>query len=77
MTWNNGSFTGLNGTKAQDKQWIAFDKNSNNFYMSWTQFDSYGSSSPSLKSIILFSKSTNFGTSWSTPIKLIILMEHV
>ena len=69
-TWNNGSFTGLNGTKAQDKQWIAFDKTNNNLYMTWTQFDFYGSASPSLKSIILFSKSTNFGTSWSTPIKL-------
>lgn len=69
-TWNNGSFTGLNGTKAQDKQWIVFDKTNNNLYMTWTQFDSYGSPASNMKSVILFSKSTNLGASWTTPIKL-------
>ena len=69
-TWSNGSFTGLNATKDQDKQWIAFDKINNIFYMAWTQFDSYGSSDPANKSIIFFSKSTDFGVTWSTPIKL-------
>ncbi len=69
-TWNNGSFTGLNGTKDQDKQWIAFDKINNIFYMTWSQFDSYGSSDPNNKSTILFSKSTDFGITWSTAIKI-------
>ena len=71
-TWSNGSYTGLNpiNGKDQDKQWIAFDKINNIFYMTWTQFDSYGSSDPINKSTILFSKSTDFGITWSTAIKI-------
>lgn len=69
-TWSNGSFTGLTTTKEQDKQWISFDPNTNNLYMSWTQFDSYGSTNANDKTIILFSRSTDFGVTWSTPIKL-------
>lgn len=68
VTFNNGSATSTNG-KQYDKPWIAADNN-NNLYMTWTQFDSYGSSDPNLKTQILFSKSTNNGTSWSTPIKI-------
>ena len=69
-TWSNGSFAGLTTNKEQDKQWISFDPINNNLYMSWTQFDSYGSTDPSDKTIILFSKSTDFGLTWSAPIKL-------
>ena len=69
-TWSNGSFAGLTTNKEQDKQWISFDPNTNNLYMSWTQFDSYGSSDPNDKTIILFSKSSDFGQTWSTAIKL-------
>lgn len=64
-TWNNGSFMGLNGTKAQDKQWGVIDRKRNNIYMTWTQFDSYGSSSPADSSHILFSRSLDGGTTWS------------
>ncbi len=64
-TWNDGSFTGLNGTKAQDKQWFAFDPDDNTIYLTWTQFDDYGSSNPLDSSSILFSKSTDAGASWS------------
>lgn len=66
-TWNNGSFTGLNGTKAQDKQWSIIDRNNNNIYLTWTQFDSYGSSNPLDSSVILFSKSLDNGDTWSNP----------
>jgi hypothetical protein len=67
VSWDNGSFTGLNGTKAQDKQWAVVDRKNNNIYMTWTQFDDYGSSNSLDSSIILFSKSINAGSSWSTP----------
>jgi len=70
QTWNNGSFVGLNGTKAQDKQWTVVDRNNNNIYMTWTQFDTYGSALPSDSSIILFSKSTDGGDTWSTPLRI-------
>jgi hypothetical protein len=70
LTWNDGSFTGLNGTKAQDKEWAVIDPATQTIYMTWTQFDSYGSSSGGDSSVILFSKSTDMGMSWSTPVRI-------
>ena len=70
MTWSDGSFTGLNGTKAQDKAWAIFDALTKTIYMTWTQFDVYGTSDPNDSSIILFSKSTDFGVTWSTPVRI-------
>lgn len=69
-TWTSGTFTGLNGTKAQDKQWSAIDPNNGNIYLTWTQFDDYGSSNPLDSSLILFSKSTDNGNTWSTPMRI-------
>jgi hypothetical protein len=66
-TWNDGSYTGPNGTKAQDKQWSIIDRTDNSIYLTWTQFDAYGSSNALDSSIILFSKSTDLGLTWSTP----------
>jgi hypothetical protein len=66
-SWNDGTYTGLNGTKAQDKQWWTVDRKNNNMYITWTQFDAYGSSNPADSSIILFSKSGDAGNTWSTP----------
>lgn len=70
VTWNDGSFTGLNGTAAQDKEWVAIDRNTNTLYMTWTHFDAYGTSDPQDSSLILFSKSTDAGMSWSNPITI-------
>jgi len=64
-TWSDGSFMGLNGTKAQDKHWIAVDRQTNALYVTWTQFDQYGTSNPNDSSIILFSKSLDSGENWS------------
>ncbi len=41
QTWNDGSYTGLNGTKAQDKHWCDIYRTDNTLYLTWTQFDSY------------------------------------
>jgi hypothetical protein len=65
ITWSGGSYMGLNGVKAQDKHWLATDWHTNTLYVTWTQFDNYGTTAPTDSSIILFSKSTNGGTSWS------------
>jgi hypothetical protein len=70
MTWSDGSYMGLNGTKGQDKEWVVVDPGNNNLYSAWTQFDKYGSSNPNDSSIILFSKSTDAGITWS-PVKRI------
>lgn len=69
-TWTDGTYTGKNGNKKQDKQWSAFDKNTNTIYLTWTQFDVYGSANPLNKSIIRFSKSIDFGATWSEALKI-------
>ncbi|MFH0866714.1 MAG: T9SS type A sorting domain-containing protein [Bacteroidota bacterium] len=66
QTWNDGSYTYVDGTKAQDKQWAVVDPQNNVIYCTWTQFDEYGVSTPSDSSNILFSKSTDGGQTWST-----------
>lgn len=69
-TWNDGSFAGLNGTAAQDKQWVSIDRSNNVIYMTWTHFDSYGTSDPADSSFIKFSKSTDAGLSWTPAITI-------
>ncbi|MGB1248242.1 MAG: T9SS type A sorting domain-containing protein, partial [Chitinophagales bacterium] len=69
-TWNDGTFFGLNGVKKQDKQWSIIDKTNNNIYITWTEFDDYGSSNPSDSSRILFTKSLDEGATWSTPLQI-------
>lgn len=69
-TWSNGTFAGLNGAKAQDKHWSAIDRSNNNIYLTWTQFDVYGSSQPNDSSNILFSKSNDAGETWTAPIRV-------
>ncbi|MBI9039328.1 MAG: T9SS type A sorting domain-containing protein [Bacteroidales bacterium] len=63
--WNYGTYMGLNGTKAQDKEWAIVDRTNNNIYVTWTQFDDYGNSNPLYRSNIMFSKSINGGETWS------------
>jgi hypothetical protein len=64
-SWNDGSYMGLNGNKAQDKHWAIVDQNTNAIYVTWTQFDAYGSPDEFCQSNIMFSKSTDEGISWS------------
>ena len=70
LTWNDGSYMGLNGTKAQDKEWVAINRNTGVIYTTWTQFDSYGSSNPNDRSNIHFSKSTDDGESWTPALRI-------
>lgn len=69
-TWNDGAFTGYIPPKQQDKEWLCVDRRNNNIYMTWTQFDRYGSSSPTDSSVILFSRSTDAGASWSQALRI-------
>jgi hypothetical protein len=64
--WSDGTYTGLNGTKFQDKEWATVDPNNNYIYVTWTQFDQYGSTNPGHFSNIRFSRSTDGGDTWST-----------
>ena len=64
-TWNDGTYMGLNGTKLQDKEWAVVDTKNNNIYVTWTQFDQYGSTDPKHFSNIMFSRSHDAGQTWS------------
>lgn len=63
--WTTDTYTGLNPKKQQDKQWVAEDKNSGALYLTWTQFDKYGSADENMFSNIMFSKSVDGGDTWS------------
>ena len=71
QTWNDGVGIGQGiQPQAQDKEWLAVDHTQSSYrgtiYVTWTEFDDYGSSNPSDSSRIRFSKSTNQGITWST-----------
>ncbi len=68
--WSNGTYTGVNGTKDNDKEWAAVDRKTNFLYVSWAQFDQHGSMSTSDSTSIQFSRSTNQGLSWTTQTRL-------
>ncbi len=75
VSWNSGAGIGFNPPRAnQDKAWLAADMTNsiyrNNLYLLWTQFDYYGSTSPSDSSRILFSRSSDAGITWSTPLRV-------
>ncbi len=61
---------GLNGAKEQDKQWPVIDRSNNNIYVTWTQFDNYGSISADDYSNIHFSKSLDGGETWSEALQI-------
>lgn len=61
---------GKNGNKAQDKAWAVINPSNNEFHMTWTQFDTYGSSSPLDSSMILYSKSSDGGLTFSNPLRI-------
>ncbi|MGH2575469.1 MAG: sialidase family protein [Ignavibacteria bacterium] len=71
MSWSEpGTYMGLNNPKHQDKEWACFDPLTNRIYVTWTQFDLYGSRHPLDSSNILFSSSSDFGLSWSDAIRI-------
>jgi hypothetical protein len=69
-TFNDpGSYMGLNPPKKQDKPWACADftggERNNYIYVCWTQFDAYNSKKTTDYSNIMFSFSSDGGTSWS------------
>lgn len=74
-TWDYDSGIGFNPPiKQQDKEWLCADLTNsqfrNNLYVAWTEFDRYGSDLSTDSSRILFSRSTNNGATWSSPIRV-------
>jgi hypothetical protein len=70
LSWSDGSGIGKNDPKEQDKEWACVNPQNNEIYVSWTQFDSYGTSNPDKKSNIMFAKSSDQGLTWSTALQI-------
>ncbi|MBK9016093.1 MAG: exo-alpha-sialidase [Saprospiraceae bacterium] len=73
VSWNDGSFTGLNDDKDQDKPWMAFDASpgspfKGNLYVAWTEFDTYGDTDPENRSRIRCAVSNDGAATWSDPV---------
>jgi len=68
-TWDGGNFMGKNPPKDQDKEWAVINPFNNHIYVTWTQFDKYGSSDPNDKSNIMFAMSPN-GNKWSNATRI-------
>ncbi|MCK4829321.1 exo-alpha-sialidase, partial [bacterium] len=73
-SWNHGAGVGFFYPKNQDKEWLIADltdsQYSNNIYMAWTEFDGYASTYPQDSSRVRFSRSTDFGETWSTSLRV-------
>jgi hypothetical protein len=74
-SWNSGAGIGFNPpVRNQDKEWLAADMTTSpyrdNLYVAWTEFDNYNSANPADSSRILFSRSTDAGITWSSPVRL-------
>ncbi len=74
ITFSDGSFAGLNGDKEQDKHWIVKDQHSllhkDNIYLSWTEFDKYGSTDSSDHSRIQLARSVDGAHSFEKAITI-------
>ena len=68
--FSNGTFPKPNGSKAQDKHWVALHPKNNTLALTWTQFDKYDSQERLDSSHIMFSRSFDQGQSWSDPVRI-------
>ena len=69
-TWNDGAGIGKNSPKQQDKEWATINPKTNEIYVTWTEFDKYGSYDPDDKTRILFSSSIDKGNTWTDPVAI-------
>jgi hypothetical protein len=69
VNWSAGTFWQFNPPKQQDKEWSIVDftggPRGNWIYVTWTEFDSYGTSNPNDSSRILFARSTDGGATFT------------
>lgn len=69
-TWSSGSSIGLNPPKDQDKEWAAEDPRTGRVYLSWTEFDVYGSEKKSDRSKIRISYTDDRGANWTLAVTI-------
>jgi hypothetical protein len=70
ISWDTGTGIGKNEPKQQDKEWAAIHPETGQIYVSWTEFDKYGSSKPEHKSRIRFSTSKDGAKTFSEAISI-------
>jgi hypothetical protein len=70
LSWSEGTGIGHNEPKQQDKEWLAIHPETGQLYVTWTEFDKYGSKNKKHKSRIRFATSTNFGDTFSEAITI-------
>lgn len=70
MFWTDGTFTGFNHPKDNDKPWATAHPKKDYVAVTWTQFDQYGSQDKTCQSNILFSKTNNKAEKWSEPVRI-------
>lgn len=73
VSWSDGFGAGYNGGRMQDKEWLSADGYYRSpyygrIYLSWTEFDAYGSQLPKDRSRIRFSYSNSDGINFSQAI---------
>lgn len=73
LTWTDGVGVGFNADRMQDKPWIHSDAKMGSpylglVYLTWTEFDRYGSNDPEHRSRIRFSATDNRGMSFREPV---------
>lgn len=66
--FNRGKSIGHNPPKDQDKEWAVHDFERGRTYVTWTEFDTYGSKLATDSSRIMASYSDNLGKKWSAPV---------
>jgi len=64
-TWTSGTGIGKNEPTQQDKEWAVVHPTTGQIYVTWTEFDKYGSSNPKHRSRIRFSTSKDKGNTFS------------
>ncbi len=70
-TWSDGTAIGKNDyPRQQDKEWAVVNPKNNEIYLTWTEFEKYGSKDKNHHSRIRFSKSTDDAKIWSKAITL-------
>ena len=62
--WSNESFTAVYNDYDIDKEWATWDPVTNNLYVSWSRFNTWGSANPMDSTDIFIAKSTDGGMSW-------------
>jgi hypothetical protein len=65
QTWTDGVGIGKNEPKQQDKEWAVVHPVTGQIYVTWTEFDKYGSANSEHKSRIRFATSTDAGATFS------------